>query len=240
MTSPERFLAMADDLIRSMSEDGGQRARRSVRRGRRVLVKILKVGALMVLTGFVIPIFMIAAGLLLGPRGIEGLIAAPLAVLTAWGIILWWAFGSRPSRRTLAKTNFAELPVRVEAWLDNQRTKLPVSVQPQLDAISLRLEALVPQVRGLDPQLLEAMELRRLIGEELPDLVLGYQKVPPELQRQPLHGGPSPERRLVEALDTIDEQIGRLHHRLAQGDLHSLATQQRYLEIKYKGDDELK
>jgi hypothetical protein len=116
---------------------------------------------------------------------------------------------------------------------------LPASAQPQIDAIMFRLEALAPQLQDLDPQLLEALELRRLIGEELPELVAGYQKVPYELQRKPLHGGPSPKHRLIEALTTIDAQIGHLQQRLAEGDLKSLATHQRYLELKYKRDGKL-
>jgi hypothetical protein len=133
-----------------------------------------------------------------------------------------------------------ELPGRTEEWLDSQRLKLPAVAHSQLDAIALRLEALTPQLHGLDPQLLEAAALRRLIGEELPELIHGYEKVPLALQQKPLHGGASPERRLLDALHTIDEQIGQLHHRIAEGDLKNLATHQRYLEIKYKGDPELK
>jgi hypothetical protein len=66
-----------------------------------------------------------------------------------------------------------------------------------------------------------------------------YQKVPRALQQQPLHGGPSPDRQLVEGLTTVEEAIGRIHERLAADDMRALATQQRYLEIKYKGDGEL-
>jgi hypothetical protein len=38
---------------------------------------------------------------------------------------------------------------------------------------------------------------------------------------------------------SVIAQIGRLQQRLAETDLHSLATQQRFLELKYKNDDEL-
>jgi hypothetical protein len=239
MGKPERFLALADDMIRSMSDGDGQRAMRSLKRGRRALVKFAKVAGLMLLAAIVIPVAMITAGLLFGPRGVEGLIAAPLAVLTAWAAILFWALRARVTPKAIKKADLTELPLRTEEWLDAQRPKLPASTQSQLDAIAFRLEALAPQLRGLDPQLVEAREVRRLIGEELPELVHGWQKVPPSLRQQPLHDGPTPERRLIDALATIDEQIGRLHHRLAEGDLKSLATHQRYLEIKYKGDRKL-
>jgi hypothetical protein len=239
MARPERFVALADELIRNLSADDAEQARRRLRRGRRALFKALKVVASLALSAIVIPIVMITAGLLLGPRGIEGLIAAPLAVLTAWALILYIAYGSRVTRRTIARAGLDELPGRTERWLEHERATLPSTAQPRIDAIAARLEVLAPQLRGVDPQLLEALELRRLIAEELPDLVHGYQKVPPELRRAPLHGGPSPERRFVDALGTIEEQIGKLHERLAQGDLHSLATHQRYLELKYKDNGEL-
>jgi hypothetical protein len=91
---------------------------------------------------------------------------------------------------------------------------------------------------ALDPQTVPAADFRRLVGEELPELIRGYQKVPRALQSQPLHGGPSPDRQLVAGLATIDEEIGRMHTRLATDDLHALATQQRFLESKYKRDDD--
>jgi hypothetical protein len=240
MGRPERFLALADDLIRNVADSDPQQAMRHLRRGKRVLFKALKVAAWMVASAIVIPVAMITAGLLFGPRGVEGLIAAPLSVLTAWGLILYFAYRPRATPRSIAKADLAELPARTEEWLDRQRPALPASAQPQLDAILFRLEALRPQLQGLDPQLLEALELRRLIGEELPELVVGYQKVPAALQRTALHGGPSPKHRLIDALATIDGQLGKLQEKIAEGDLKTLATHQRYLELKYKGDPELK
>ncbi len=241
MSKPERFLELANDLIR-MSEGGGKRDAQlmlKVRRGRRMLVKMAKVAGLLITTAIVITVAMTTAGFLFGPRGVEGLIAAPLSVIATWAVILYFAYGRRATPRAIAKASLAELPARTEEWLEGQRLMLPSAARSQLDAITLRLEALTPQLQGLDPQLLEAVQNRRLIGEELPELIHGYQKVPPALQQQPLHGGASPERRLVEALGTIDEQIGHLHHRIAEGDLKTMATHQRYLEIKYKGDRKL-
>lgn len=239
MTSPERFLELATDVIRSVSgDDAAERARRSYKRQMRAFVRLVKIALLMLLSAIVIPVAMITAGLLLGPRGVEGLIAAPLAVLTAWAAILYFGLRKRSTPRTIAKSDLPQLPARTEEWLDQQRHALPAEAQHQVDTIALRLEALAPQVRALDPQAPAAVEIRRLLAEELPDLVNGYQKVPRTLQRQPLHDGPSPARRLVEGLATIDEEIGRMHTRLAADDLHTLATQQRFLEIKYKGDDE--
>lgn len=206
----------------------------------RLLVKLLKIGGLLLAAAILIPLVMIPAGLLFGPRGIEGVFAAPLAVLTAWAAILYWGF-RKPSVPTLvASTDLARLPAQTENWLDHQRTTLPGAAQSSIDGITRKLAAITPQLLALDPRAPVAVEARRLIAEELPELVQGYQKLPRELQRKPLHGGPTPERRLVEGLATIDDEIARLQTRLAADDLHALATQQRYLQMKYKRDDELK
>jgi len=184
---------------------------------------------------FVIVAGMIAGGWLLGPRGVEGLFALPIALLATWASILYASFGRRVALpKPHVKLDLAQLPSRTEEWLDQQRRALPSPALRALDSMAQQLEALTPQLQALDPQTPAAFEIRRLLGEELPELVRGYRKVPAALQRQPLHGGPSPDQRLVEGLATIAEEIGRMHARLAADDLNALATQQRYLEVKYK------
>jgi len=83
-----------------------------------------------------------------------------------------------------------------------------------------------------------AVELRKLLGEELPELVNGYRRVPDALRRES-RDGPSPDRQLCEGLGVVDAALSRMSEQLASGDLHRLATQGRYLEIKYKGGDGL-
>jgi hypothetical protein len=232
----EEFIGLAIDLVRGAAGEPSPAAIRRFKRRRRRVRRALKVAALMSASAIVIPIAMITAGLLFGPRGVEGLIATPLSVIATWAAILFLAYRKRATPRTIVAADLGALPAQTEEWLDRQRPQLPAAAHSSLDRIGNYLEALGPQLEGLDPQVLEAQEVRRLIGEELPELVRGYRKLPSELRQKPLHGGPSPERQLIDGLTTIDEQLGRLHHRLAQGDLHSLATHQRYLELKYKND----
>jgi hypothetical protein len=235
MTSPERFLKLASGVIeRVSSEEGLERARRGYRRGMRSLARLLKVLLWMAVAAIVIPVAMITAGLLLGPRGTEGLIATPLAVLASWALILYLGFRKPRAPQVVASADVASLPSHTADWLEHQRELLPEHAQPRIDSILTALHALGPQVRNLDPRAPGASDLQRLLGRELPDLVHGYQRVPAALQRQPLHGGPSPADRLVDALSTIEEQIDRTARRLATDDLHALATQQRYLELKYR------
>jgi hypothetical protein len=215
------------------------RAKRRRKRRRRVLIKIARTAVLLWLATAVIVGGAIACGLLLGPRGVEGLIATPFALVLTWAAILYGSLRSQVSPKVIAASDVAQLPARTEEWLEGQRRALPASAHEPLDAIGLLLEALAPQLERLDPQRPEALEVRRLLAEELPELVSGYQKVPRALQRQPLHGGESPDRQLVDGLATVEKAIGRIHERLAADDMRALATQQRYLEIKYKPDGEL-
>ena len=49
--------------------------------------------------------------------------------------------------------------------------------------------------------------------------------------------GKTPDQQLAEGLGLIERAIGEISGELAQGDLDTLATRQRYLEIKYAGDE---
>ena len=209
------------------------------RRKKRQIARILKGIALMVLTPFVLIPLLIATGLLLGPRGVEGLVTAPLAIIVTWAIILYWMLRRRASPKRIQQASVAQLPAETEAWLDDQRPALPAAAKEHLDNIALRLGALGTQVEGLDPKAPAAFELRRLLAEELPELVRGYRKVPRHMVHEPLYGGASPERRLMEGLETIDKQVTRVHENLAADDLKALATHQRYLELKYKREDDI-
>ena len=232
--------------MRRYAEDVSVRTRRRRRqKNRKVLRRFLRAGVLMAIVTFVILPIMVAGGFLLGPKGVEGLVAAPLLLFFSYAGILYWTFKRRPelpiTLSALPKASeIALLPAQTDDWLDQQRTFLPYAAQTKLDSIGQRLDELALQVQKLDPNQPVALDLRRLLGEELPELVNAYRKVPAGLQTKPLHDGPSPERRLIEGLATIDEQIGHMHERLAAEDLNALATHQRYLDLKYKRDDELK
>lgn len=235
-------MARRDDFLTVLGEIAGglvSESRLQAQRRKRKFIKWLKVAAALVIATIVIPIALITGGFFLGPRGTEGLILTPLAVLSAWAVILFIALRKKKGPQALPKTEIAALPAHTSEWLDFQRTGLPWAAQQKLDEISLKLEQLTPQLRRLDPQAPGAVEARRLLADELPELVRSFQKLPPSLQRKPLHGGPTPEHRLIDGLKTIDDEIGHLHDRLAGDDLHALATQQRFLELKYKQKDKL-
>ena len=233
------------DVIRDITRDLERRSRRRSRRRRRrgggFLGKLIKTWLWIVVATLVIVPATITQGWFFG-TGVKGLVALPLILLGTWGVIAYMNLIRKPVAPLPATTNTAValLPAQTDTWLETQRDLLPALVQDRLDSISTRLEALAPQVKSLGTDTPAAAEVRKLLSEELPELVHGYQKVPAALRTQSLHGGLSPERQLVEGLNTIDEQIGRLHEQLAANDLHALATHQRYLELKYKADEEEK
>ncbi|MDB4989482.1 MAG: hypothetical protein JWN04_4660 [Myxococcaceae bacterium] len=235
-SSLERVFEEATDLIQKWSKDSRRVARR--KRTKQRFRKIVRALLLMAFVTFVVIPAMIASGFLFGPRGVEGLIAAPVVLLASYAAILFFSFRRTATPKSIVKATIAQLPAQTSDWLEEERHSLPWPAQRQLDSLAQRLEALTPQLQTLDPQTPSAMEVRRLLGEELPELVRGYRKVPAALAQQPLYGGASPEKQLIEGLETIDKQIGRVHEQLAKDDLHALATHQRYLELKYKNESD--
>ncbi len=224
-------------VVRKLASEVNERSRRHQKRVRRLLLKIAKTVAWLFGSSVVIVTSMIASGRLFGPRGVEGLLLLPVLLFGTWASIIYFGwFFRRSSTRALPKADILLLPEKTEEWLEDQRHALPSSTRGTVEQILQRLEVLTVQVRGLDPQSPSAFEVKRLIGEELPELVSGYQKVPRALRGQALHGGTSPDRQLQDGLSTIDEQLEQLQTRLASEDMKALATQQRYLELKYKND----
>ena len=235
MPNSDDIIEHAADFLRRISPEGRAAARRRRERraaafrriAKRVVLACVAILAVALAIGFVVPI------------GAMGFFAMILAMVLASTAIILWSQTPEPTPERMASVDLHLLPAQTGEWLERQRPALPSPAQRQLDFLSQNLDAIAPQLAALDPKQPEALEARRLIGDELPELVRGYQKVPPALRRQPLNGGPSPDKQLLEGLGTIGEEIARMNARLADGDLKALATQQRFLEIKYKGDGEM-
>jgi hypothetical protein len=152
MSRKRRRFEQGSELTRpAWSAASRQRAKRRRKRRRRVFIKIARTVVLVWLATAVIVIGAIASGLFLGPRGIEGLIATPFALILSWAAILYFSLRSRTSPQVIANTEVAQLPARTEEWLEGQRRALPAAARESLDAIGLQLEALAPQLETLDP-----------------------------------------------------------------------------------------
>jgi hypothetical protein len=164
---------------------------------------------------------------------VGGIIAA--AMLFILGALLLAVFprGYGGLSADLPETELAMLPLRAEEWLVDQRKLLPPPAQRLADGIGVKLEVLSDQLRSLDEKEPAAQSVRRLVAHELPELVNGYARVPPHLRKAGLDGF-NPDKQLVDGLALVDSELERMSNQIASGDLTQLATQTRYLEIKYQ------
>ena len=173
------------------------------------------------------------------PTGIMGaLLLVVLLAAAVMGLAIWPAderAAPPPAPEKLRTVDLKALPAQTGRWLGAQRPALPVPARGVADRIGARLEVLSPQLGSVDPETEAALDLRRLIGEQLPAFVNDYARVPVPL-RGVERNGRSPDRELTDGLALIEREIAAMTERLAQGDLDSLATRGRYLEMKYKGD----
>ncbi|MBO9376133.1 hypothetical protein GG804_05095 [Sphingomonas histidinilytica] len=170
------------------------------------------------------------------PLGIWGFFLMLVAMAIVFFGILGWPQAPEPTPQQMAKSELPLLPSQTERWLEAQRPALPAPAQRLADEIGIKLEAIGPQLAQIDPREPAAFEFRKLMAEELPELVEGYKRVPEGMRRAERNGS-SPDRQLVEGLQVVDEELARLSEQIVSGDLNKLATQGRYLELKYRGED---
>ena len=182
---------------------------------------------------------MLAGGLIgtfITPLGIGGFFLMLVVMAIVFFGILGWPQAAEPTAEQIAKSDLPLLPSQTERWLESQRPALPAPAQRLADDIGIKLEAIGPQFAQLDPREPAAYEFRKLMAEELPELVEGYKRVPEGMRRE-ARNGTSPDKTLIEGLRVVDDELLRMSEQLASGDLNKLATQGRYLELKYRGED---
>ncbi|MES2753862.1 MAG: hypothetical protein V4659_04280 [Pseudomonadota bacterium] len=184
-------------------------------------------------------IILVAAGVVgfVLPLGLFGALAVLLLMVAVTCAIAFAPVvgGRAPSLEKLREAPVALLPAQTARWLDAQRPALPAPAITLADRIGLKLATLTPQLATLNDSEPAAAEIRKLVGEQLPDFVKGYAAVPPTLRTTP-RNGKTPDAQLIDGLKVIDDQLGELSAQLAQGDLDNLSTRGRFLEIRYKGD----
>jgi hypothetical protein len=222
------IISKAEELMRRASPEGRAAARRRYERRKARAARMLRrmfFATLAILVGAIV-------WGMISPIGASGVMAVALAVILAWvGVIL---FTAEPVAKAeeLPQVPLKALPQRTEQWLESQRPALPAPANRLIDQIGVRLDCLAPCVQHLDEREPAAAEVRRLVGEELPELVRGYQRVPQQLRRQ------GPDAQLIDGLRLVESELGRMTEQLASGHLDQLATQGKYLELKYRGDPE--
>lgn len=230
-------MADADQVLRRAT-DALERTqiRQTVERGARsVAIRIRRAA----LTAFAILVAAFVWGGFVSPLGIGGVLAVGLMVMLAVLFVVLLPTSKRvrvPDLKSLPSTPLPQLPLKTKSWLDAQRLALPAPARTLADGIGVKLAALEPQLAGLDEREPVAAAVRRLIGDDLPDLVKSYGAVPHGLRKIDTDGI-MPERQLVEGLAVVDQELSRMSENLARGDLERLATQGKYLELKYQGGE---
>ena len=182
------------------------------------------VGAVLIGAGIV--------GTIIDGIGFSGVMITALAVGAAAYAFVRYPKMPMPTTESLRQTDLATLAGKTEMWLEAQRPALPAPAVNLMQDIGLRLDQLAPQLQTLDDNDPAAREVRKLVGEHLPELINGYKRIPETLKRKE-HGGKTPEQQLVDGLKLIDREIETMTGQILRGELDKLATRGRYLEIKY-------
>ncbi|WP_434404425.1 hypothetical protein [Sphingobium sp. DN12] len=234
MSRSDRVLADAEAVLRRHSERGQSLTSRArERRNASIMRRLGRIAG----AAFAIIIAAMVAGWFM-PLGTSGvmIVLGLLLVTTLFFALLPGERAVSPDK--LADTALTALPLKTEIWLENQRKALPAPAVTLVDSIGVKLETLAPQLERLGEQDPAAHEIRKLLADHLPELVTGYQSIPAPLRREERNGR-VPEKQLIEGLSVIDAEIGRMSEQLASGDLDKLATQNRFLELKYQEAKEL-
>ena len=167
--------------------------------------------------------------------GIGTLIVLLLLVGVVGALAVWPSDTAAPPPDKLRTVDLRALPAQTDRWLRAQRPQLPAPAQHLLDRIGERLDTLSPQLARVEPDGEQALEIRRLVGEQLPAFVADYARVPEPLRRT-ARNGRTPDAALADGLSVIEREIAAMTARLAEGDLDSLQTRGRFLEMKYSGE----
>jgi hypothetical protein len=236
MSEVDDQIARAVSVMQRISEEyrghGERKARRAAKRARSIGQRVAVIAA-------ADAAILIAAAIfgLFVPLGILGAVGVMLLMVAVTLAIALAPGPAAPTERKLREVDLRALPAQTERWLDAQRPALPAPARTLVDRIGTRLEQLSPQLGQLDGQTETAYEIRRLVGEQLPAFVNDYSRVPATLRTTP-RNGKTPDAELVDGLKLIEREIAEMTERLAQGDLDSLSTRGRYLELKYRDGSE--
>lgn len=228
MTEIDRQIARSTELIARTSASHRQglgRRRRAEGIGRRI-TRIAVVDAAILLATIVF-------ALVIGPIGLLGAVGVMALMIAATIALAVMPTSPPPNPEKLRETPLKALPAQTERWLDTQRPALPAPAITLIDQIGARLDTLSPQLARLGEDEPAAAEVRKLVGEQLPEFIKGYTRVPPEFRRVE-RNGKTPDAQLIDGLKLIEAEIGEMTAQLAEGDLDSLATRGRFLEIKYR------
>ena len=172
------------------------------------------------------------AGAMFSGIGFWGVMA--VVVATALAIALFSSFPKvkTPRRADINKGDVQSMVGKTELWLEAQRPALPPPAARIVSDMGVQLDALGLQLQGIDQNHPKAREVRSLVGEQLPEMVDSYRRIPQNLRRE-ARGGSTPDEQLTDSLSKISGEIDSITRQLAEGSLDDLAIKHRYLDYKF-------
>ena len=215
----------AEDMLRRVSPEGRAIAyRKRVERQRRTTRRIGLIILLALLLG--LGVFVLTS---LGvPIGSPAMVAAAAVFMAGCTAIFFLLRPRKVSVASLPALSLTALPPKVVEWLDQQRSILPPLALPLIDKLNRHLLPLSSQLASIESHGQGATAIRKLIAVELPDLIDRYRNIPSAAERAEANA------QLIDGLSIIDGEIVRLSDDLASGSFDALATQNRYLQLKYQ------
>ena len=179
---------------------------------------------------------MTVAGLILDGIGFWGLMGSIILGVVMVGVLSRYPKLKVPERADLKTDNVGRLVSQTELWLEAQRKSLPPPAAKMVTYIGNQLDGLQVQLQEVDQQHPTAGQIRKLVGEDLPEMIDGYRKIP-EKMRYEERAGSTPNKQLLDGLELVSNEIDSVTRQLAQGSLDDLAIRTRYLDYKYGGEE---
>ena len=230
MSEVDKISALGNAAIERSRERRRPIGTKSVALRRQHLFK--KLGR-MLIAGGVVLLGAALFGALIQPLALSALLAL-FVLLIGVAVLFGRSPFPEPRQADLPKADLKQLAGRTEIWLEAQRPALPAPARQLVDGIGVQLDLLAPQLQTLDAATPAAANIRKLVGEDLPELVAGYQRIPAGLRGE-AHAGRTPDETLLGGLKMLEREIGDAARSLAAGELDKLATRERYLQLKYQG-----
>ena len=171
------------------------------------------------------------AGAILNGIGFWGVMIAFLMMVLLFGGVMTQKV-KIPKRVDINKGNVQQMVGRTELWLESQRPALPPPAAKIVSDMGVQLDALGLQLEGVDQNHPKAREVRSLVGEQLPEMIDSYRKIPAHLRTEE-RAGSTPDKQLTDSLAKISGEIDSITRQLAEGSLDDLAIKHRYLDYKF-------
>lgn len=230
----ERILSEGKALVRDNREGGRHRRAPSIGQGsanvkrdhlmKKVRNLVIAVATIWVGAGI--------AGAIFSGIGFWGVMAVVVATAIATAIFSSYPKINTPKRADINKGNVQQMVSRTELWLEAQRPALPPPAAKIVSDMGVQLDALGLQLDGLDQNHPKAREIRSLVGEQLPEMVDSYRRIPAHLRNEK-RAGATPDEQLTDSLAKISGEIDSITRQLAEGSLDDLAIKHRYLDYKF-------